>query len=86
MDETINISSLLVLVPPGQLQATMQRLAGLAGVEVHYSDPATGRIVATMEASTVDDQQDGLRHIQALPHVIQAEMAFHYCGPDFPEA
>lgn len=86
MAETVSISSVLVLSPPGQLAAITQQMAELPGVEVHYTDPVTGRVVATLEASGVEDQQDGLRRIQALPHVIQAEMAFHYCESDLPES
>ena len=85
MPDAINISSVLVLAPLGQVTATTRQLAELPGVEVHFTDSATGRIVATLETSGVEDQQVGLRRIQALPHIIQAEMAFHYCESDFPE-
>ena len=78
----MNISSILVVVPPPQLAATQQRLTLLPGVEVHYSDADTGRLVATLEAATVEDEQSGLESIKRLPHVIQAEMACHYCGAE----
>lgn len=80
--QTMNISSILVVVPPRELASTLQRLAALPGVEAHHSDAATGRIVATLEAATIEDEQAGLAGIQALPHVIQAEMACHYVGAD----
>lgn len=78
----MNLSSIVVVVPPDRVAAALVNLAHLPGVEVHYAEAQTGRIVLIQEAASVETEQDGLRRIQSLPHVIQAEMAYHYFADD----
>jgi len=73
----MNVSGILVVVPPEHIAASIETLDHLAGVEVHQSDTKTGRIVVTQEAETVQAEVDGLKRIKALPHVILAEMVYH---------
>jgi nitrate reductase NapD len=51
-------------------------------VEVHQVDEATGRIVAVQEAADIHAEIDGLKRIKAVPHVIMAEMVYHYLAED----
>jgi len=74
----LNISGILVVVPVDRLSGSIEALNALPGVEVHHTDPSTGRIVVTLEAPSVDAEITGLRKIKALPHVILAEMVQHY--------
>ncbi len=78
----MNISGILVVVSPSELEAGMAALKGLPGVEVHHTDAATGRIVVTQEAGTVNDEVEGLKRIKALPGVAMAEMVYHYLDED----
>jgi nitrate reductase NapD len=78
----LNISGILVVVPIERMSGTTEALNALPGVEVHHTDPATGRIVVTQEAASVEAEVDGLRRIKALPHVILAEMVQHYIDGD----
>lgn len=78
----MNLSSIVVVVPPDHLAAALEQLTALPGVEVHYVEERTGRIVVIQEAATVDGEQQGLRRIQGLPRVIQAEMSYHYFADD----
>jgi nitrate reductase NapD len=55
----------------------METLEQLEGVDVHYSDPDSGRIVVTQEAETIAAEVEGLKRIKALPRVILAEMVYH---------
>jgi nitrate reductase NapD len=73
----MNVSGILVVVPPGQLSASIETLEQLEGVDVHYSDPDSGRIVVTQEAETITAEVEGLQRIKALPGVILAEMVYH---------
>ncbi len=74
----MNISGILVVVSPSDFEAGVSALNGLPRVEVHHSDPKTGRIVVTQEADTVNDEVEGLKRIKALPGVAMAEMVYHY--------
>ncbi len=78
----MNLSGILVMVPPDRMDAGIQALNGLPGVEIHYTEPATGRIVVVQEADSVPAEVDGLRRIQRLPQVILAELVYHYFEDD----
>ena len=47
----MNISGILVVVPPVHTRATIDRLQALPGIEVHHTDADSGRIVITPGAS-----------------------------------
>ncbi|MEO8055116.1 MAG: chaperone NapD [Acidobacteriota bacterium] len=74
------MSSIVVRVAPSGLAACVQRLGALPGVEVQFTDVDTGRIVLTQESETTDEQEAGLRRIQALPGLLSAELVCHYFG------
>ena len=78
----MNVSGILVVVSLSELQSGIAALNGLPGVEVHHIDEATGRLVVTQEAVTVNDEVEGLKRIKALPGVAMAEMVYHYLGED----
>ncbi|MEA2093048.1 MAG: chaperone NapD [Pseudomonadota bacterium] len=73
----MNISGILVIVSPDRVESMVVQLNGLAGIDVHHIDAATGRIVITQEAETIKDEVDGLKRIRALPGIILAEMSYH---------
>jgi nitrate reductase NapD len=73
----MNVSGILVVVSPEHIAALIEALGHLNGVEVHHRDMATGRIIVTQEAETIQAEVDGLKRIKALPHVILAEMVYH---------
>ena len=81
-EHELNVSGILVITPAERLQQTILRLSGLPGVDVHHTDPATGRIVVTQEADSVHAEIDGLKRIKALPHIILAEMVHHHFEED----
>jgi len=78
----MNISGILIITPPEHSGDVIERLKGLTGIDVHYVDAATGRIVITQEAASISAEVDGLKRIRALPHIILAEMSCHYFEED----
>ena len=74
----MNLSGILVLVPPAQTQSTITSLNAFRGVQVHYQDPAAGRIVLVQEAESTGAEIEGLKRIQALPKVLSAALVYHY--------
>lgn len=76
----MNVSSIVVRVAPAGVTEGMRRLGGLPGVEVRFTDAVRGRIVVTQESETTDEQEAGLRRIQALPGLLSAELVCHYFG------
>jgi nitrate reductase NapD len=78
----MNLSAILVLVSPDQLDASIDSLNGLPGVEVHHTETATGRVIVVQEADSVSAEVDGLRRIQSQPYVRMAELVNHYFEED----
>ena len=78
----MNLSGILVRTQPERLDEVVARLAGLSGVEVHQSDQATGRIIVVQEAEDIHAELEAIKRIKALPHVILAEMVYHYLAED----
>lgn len=73
----MNISGILVVSAPEHTEDVSTQLGSLDGIDVHYVDAATGRIVITQEAESIRAEVEGLKRIRALPHVILAEMSYH---------
>jgi nitrate reductase NapAB chaperone NapD len=80
----VHYSGILVVTRPGVLDQCVETLEGLPGVEVHFSYPDSGRIIAVQETGTVREQEEGLRRIQALPGVATAALVEHRIEDDAP--
>jgi nitrate reductase NapD len=78
----VNISGILIITSPEHSGDVIERLKSMTGIDVHYVDAATGRIVITQEAASISAEVDGLKRIRALPHIILAEMSCHYFEED----
>ena len=78
----MNISGILVVAKPERQAEVVEALRALAGVEVHQVDAATGRIIVIQEAADIHAEIDGLKRIKALPHVVMADIAYHYIADD----
>ena len=62
--------------------AVREQLDSLEGVDVHQHDPASGRIIITLEAEDVTGEVEGLKRIKALPDIVLAEMVYHFFEDD----
>ena len=78
----MNLSGILVVAKPDHLPQVLNDLGDLDGVEVHQVDADGGRIVIVQEADDIRAEMAGLRQIKTLPHVIMAEMVYHYIADD----
>lgn len=78
----MNLSGIFVAAKPEWLPSVVAELNALPGVEVHQVDEATGRIVVVQEATDIPAEIEGLERIKALPHVVTAEMVYHYLADD----
>jgi periplasmic nitrate reductase NapD len=81
----MNMSGILVVVPPTRIEEAMAGLQALPGVEVHHFERSTGRIVVVQEAETVDQEVAALSRIKALDGVMLAEMVYHVFDETPPE-
>ncbi len=74
----MNLSSILVYSAPTHVDTVNSDLKNIPGVEVHYQCRDTGRIIVIQEHLHSVSEMDGLNNIKALPHVLAAEMVYHY--------
>ena len=78
----MNLSGILVVATPERQAEVVGALNALEGVEVHQVDAASGRIIAVQEATDIHAEIEGVKRIKALPHVVMAEMVYHYIAED----
>ncbi|HEX8980342.1 MAG TPA: chaperone NapD [Parasulfuritortus sp.] len=81
----MNLSGILVVAEQGRQAEVIAALEALSGVSLHHIDPPTGRLIAVQEAEDIYAEVEGLRRIKALPHVVMAEMVYHYIAEDDAE-
>ncbi len=73
-----SVSGLCITARPERLAAVEKMLNERSGLEVHARDPESGRLIAVQECATVEEHQQRLRELQALPGVLTAELVLHY--------
>lgn len=73
----MNVSSIVVTTRPEHLDDVIDGINAIELCEVHFSDD-NGRIVATIEGETIDEQMERMKEIQALPDVFSANLSFSY--------
>ncbi len=71
-----------MVAKPEQCEEVVKVLATLPGIEVHQTDPETGKIVIVQEAESIDKEADGARRIQEIPGVVSVNMVYHYFADD----
>jgi len=76
-----SVSGLCITARPERLAAVEKMLNERPGLEVHARDPKSGRLIAVQECDTVDEHQQRLRELQALPGVLTADLVLHYQDP-----
>jgi len=75
----MNLSSILVMTSQPHFETTINALTAIDGLQVHYCDIESSRIIVTQESESTKHEIEGLQRIKSLPHVVMAEMVYHYC-------
>ena len=73
----MNISSIVVQTVPKFLDQVVQSLKDCEVCDYHLHDEK-GRIIITIEGEDVSEELEKLRVIEAIPHVIAADMQMAY--------
>jgi nitrate reductase NapD len=77
----MHISGILVRTRPEHVASCTRAIESIPGVEVHHTDPATGRLVAVLESATFDGQQRLLQRVRAAHHVLLADLVVYRREP-----
>lgn len=73
----MNISSIVVKTVPKYLDEVVEALKNCPECDYHLHDEV-GRIIITIEGEGVKEELEKLKVIEAIPHVISAEMQMAY--------
>ena len=73
----MNISSIVVQTRPEYLEKVVKDLKECEVCDYHFHDEK-GRIIVTIEGKDVSEELEKLRVIEAIPHVIAADMQMSY--------
>jgi len=76
--EPAHYSGVVVISPPDRMEACSLILDALAGVEVHYRHPESGRIVVVLEGRTAEEHLEILQRIHTVPDVLAVAPVYHY--------
>jgi len=78
----MNISSVVVKCTPQFLDEVILSL-GASGVCEVFNHDKDGRIIIIIEGETTEAESEKLRIVQALPHILSAEMVYAYSESEF---
>lgn len=81
----MNLSSIVVLTTPEHLKNIIDTIKSSNEWEYHLHDEK-GRIIVTIEGKDTEEEIKKLKMLQAIPHVISAEMVFAYSEDELEEA
>ncbi len=73
----MNVSSIVVQTVPEYLEEVVESLKKCEACDYHLHDEL-GRIIITIEGSGVEEELKKLKVIEAIPHVIAADMQMAY--------
>ena len=73
----MNYYAILVIARPGRLEAAVEAASRIEGVEPHQTDPATNRVICTIEAATTDDEVRLFRTVSELADVFDVSLIEH---------
>lgn len=80
----MNISGVVVTVSSSVFADVLESLEQSDLCEVHLTDNSH-RIVITLEGETVSEEMTKLKRIQAMDHVISAEMVYSYAEEELEQ-
>jgi nitrate reductase NapD len=80
----MNISSIVVQCLPKYVEEVVEALKNTPECDYHLHDDK-GRIIITIEGEGVSEELEKLRVIEAIPHVIAADMQMAYSEDELDE-
>ena len=81
----MNISSIVVQVRQEHVDEVVEALKAADFCEYHFHDKGMGKIIVTVEGEGVSEEIAKVKQIQAIPHVISAEMMMAYSEEELNE-
>ena len=70
-------SGLVVTCAPQDFDVLQTSLQSMPGIEIHQTDPATGRFVVVLEEETIDAETERFEALRKLEHVVDVSLVVH---------
>jgi len=80
----MNVSSIVVQCLPKYVEEVVESLKNTPECDYHLHDEK-GRIIITIEGEGVSEELEKLRVVEAIPHVISADMQMAYSEDELDE-
>ncbi|NOG44924.1 MAG: chaperone NapD [Calditrichaeota bacterium] len=80
----MNISGVVVRAKSENIEQVVEKLKLSGLCEVHQTEKS-GKIIITIEGSSIKNETEKLKQIQAIDGVVSADMAYAYSEQDFKE-
>ncbi|TLD86994.1 chaperone NapD [Helicobacter sp. MIT 05-5294] len=77
MQEDFNVSSLVVLCTPQNIESLWDKINQIEGAECHYRD-GSGKIIVTLESQSIEEEIRLLKRIEKIEGVLSAQMIYAY--------
>lgn len=74
----MNISSIVIQVKSEFIDEVVSACEASDFCDYHFHDKEKGKIIVTIEGEGIDEEMGKMKKIQAIPHVISAEMMMAY--------
>ena len=74
----MNISSIVLQAKPEHIDAIVAICQASDFCDYHFHDANIGKIIVTVEGENIDEEMQKMKQIQAIPHVICADMMMAY--------
>lgn len=78
----MNLSGILIISTPSQIDSLIDALNAMPGIEVHHIDRDNSKLIVVQEADAIHDEVNGLKKIKKLSGIVLAEMVYHYIAED----
>ena len=81
----MNVSSVIVRAAKEKIESVINNINAVDFCEVHFFDSG-GKIVATIEGESINDQMERMKKIQSLPDVFSVNLSYSYCEDEISGA
>lgn len=78
MEFTMNVSSIVIQAKKENIEKVLHVVKNCDFCDYHFHDANIGKIIVTVDGKDIDEEMGKVRKIEAIEHVISAEMMMSY--------
>ena len=78
MEDTLNISSIVIQAKSMHIDAVVEACKQSDFCDYHFHDSEKGKVIVTVEGENIDEEMQKMKQVERIPHVICADMMMAY--------